>query len=47
MKTQSQSHQAVKNLKFKTDIDGALKFDTQSALAENNFYKTSDGLYLE
>ena len=47
MKTQSQSHPAVKNLKFKTNIDGALNFDTQSALAENNFYKTSDGLYLE
>ena len=47
MKTQSQSHPAVKNLKFKKNIDGTLEFDTQSALAENNFYKTSDGLYLE
>ena len=30
--------------KFKTNIDGTLESDTQSALAENNFYKTSDHL---
>ena len=33
-------HPAVK--KFKTNIDGTLESDTQSALAENNFYKTND-----
>ena len=30
--------------KFKTNIDRILEPDTQSAPAENNFYKTSDHL---
>ena len=36
-------HPAVKK-KINTNIDGTLESDTQSALAENNFYKTSDHL---
>ena len=36
-------HPAVKK-KFKTNIDGTLESDTQSAFAENKFYKTSDHL---
>ena len=31
----------------KTNIDGILESDTQSALAEDNFYKTSDHLFLK
>ena len=30
--------------KIKTNIDGTLESDTQLALTENNFYKTSDHL---
>ena len=35
-------HQTVKKLNH--NIDETLESDTQSALAENNFYKTSDHL---
>ena len=34
----------TRQLKFKTNVDGTLEPDTQSALADNNFYKTSDYL---
>ena len=36
------SQRTTRQLKFKTNIDGKMESDTQSALAENRFYKTSD-----
>ena len=38
------SQHTTRQLKFKTSVDGTLEPDTQSALADNNFYKTSDYL---
>ena len=42
--TQKPKGQDCGSEKFKTNIYGTLESDTQSALAENNFYKTSDHL---
>ena len=38
------SQRTTRQLKFKTNVDGTLEPDTQSAFADNNFYKTSDYL---